>query len=119
VQAEYDVYAVALIRHAILRSNNEIKAEWMKMGKIKGPISNSGRPPLHALPGCSATESESGRPSFSSETSRNCVEGIIVATSTTSVSFSTWLTSPQIVRDISRDDHSKLEGLKPSTTGVG
>jgi hypothetical protein len=31
-----------------IRGNDEIEAEWMKVGKIIDPISDSGRPPLHA-----------------------------------------------------------------------
>jgi hypothetical protein len=48
VQAEYDVYAIALRWLAILGGNDEIEAERMKVGKIVNRIRDSGRPPLHA-----------------------------------------------------------------------
>jgi hypothetical protein len=47
VQAEYDIYAIALLWLAILGGNNEIEAERMKVGKIVNRICDSGRPPLH------------------------------------------------------------------------
>jgi hypothetical protein len=48
VQAEYDVYAIALRWLAILGGNDEIEAERMKVGKIVNRTCDSGRLPLHA-----------------------------------------------------------------------